>query len=86
MVNPYLRGLRIWIWIDLLCLAAFVGVFSLGDPLGLSGVRHPALPLLFFLVCVTALGGALVSLLVVIYGVMASFWKAPNEPGTGLTP
>lgn len=86
MVNPYLRGLRFWIWVDLACLTGFVGVFSLGDPLGLSGVNHPALPLLFFLVCVTALGGALVSLLVVIYGLLATCWKPPNEPGTGLSP
>lgn len=86
MVNPYLRGLRFWIWVDLLCLAGFVGIFSLGDPLGQSGVNHPALPLLFFLVCVTGLGGLLISSLVVIYGLLAAFWRTPVEQGTGLTP
>lgn len=71
---------------DLLCLAGFVGIFSLGDPLGLSGVNHPALPLLFFLACVIGLGGLLIFSLVVIYGLLASFWRPPAEPGTGLTP
>lgn len=86
MANPYLRGLRFWIWTDLICLAGFVGIFSLGDPLGLSGVTHPALPLLFFLACVTGLAGLLLTSLVVIYGLMATFWRAPSEPGTGLSP
>lgn len=81
-----MRGLRCWIWIDLLCLAGFVGIFSLGDPLGLSGVNHPALPLLFFLTCVTGLGGLLISLVVLGYGLLASLWRPPSESGTGLTP
>lgn len=85
MVNPYLRSLRIWIWADLTCLASLVGVFTLGDPLGQSGVNHPALPLLFFLACVTALGTLLISLIVVIYGLLATFWREPAPAGTGLT-
>ena len=86
MANPYLRGLRFWIWADLVCWAGFVGIFCLGDPLGQAGVSHPALPLLFFLVCVTGLGGLLISFLVVVYGLLASLWKAPAEAGTGLSP
>ena len=85
MVNPYLRSLRFWIWTDLICLASLVGVFTLGDPLGQSGVNHPALPLLFFLACVTALGTLLISFIVLIYGLLAALWRESAPAGTGLT-
>lgn len=71
---------------DLGCFAAFVGIFSLGDPLGLAGVNHPALPLLFFLACVTGLGVVMASVVVVLFGLMATFWRQPADSGTGLTP
>ena len=86
LVNPYLTRLRIWIWVDLGCFAAFVGIFSLGDPLGLAGVNHPALPLLFFLASVTGLGVLMTTLVVVLFGLLATFWRPPVDPGTGLTP
>lgn len=68
------------------CLAAFVGIFCLGDPLGLGGVHHPALPLLFFLASVTGLGVTLSASVVFIYGVLTALWRAPSEPGTGFSP
>lgn len=86
MFNPYLSGLRFWIWISVACLVGFVGVFCLGDPLGLTGVRHPAQPLLFFLAAVTGLGFLLSGTVALGVGLMASNWRPPHEPGTGLTP
>ena len=86
MDNPYLGSLRFWIWTDLVCLGGLVWIFSLGDPLGLSGIHHPALPLLFFLACVTGLGVMLITGVVLVYGLLATLWHPPPEPGSGLTP
>lgn len=81
-----MRNLRFWVWMTLACLAGFAGIFCLGDPLGLAGVKHPALPLLFFLASVTGLGMLLCGLMALLSGLLASTWRAPSEPGTGLTP
>lgn len=86
LLNPHLRGLRFWVWTTLACLAGFAGIFCLGDPLGLAGFHHPALPLLFFLACVTGLGMLLCGLMALLYGLLAGFWRPPSEPGTGFTP
>jgi len=35
---------------------------------------------------VTGLGVLMTSLVVVLFGLLATFWRRPVDPGTGLTP
>jgi len=73
------------VWATLGCLTCVALVWSQGDPLGQHGRFDPALPLLFFLGALSVLSTLACALLVVVFGVLASRWRPPLEPGTGLS-
>ena len=69
------------LWATAACLGSAVLVWSQGNPLEIE----PAQPLLFFLACVSCLSTLLAGSLAVLFGVLASCWRPPVEPGTGLS-
>lgn len=73
------------VWATVACFTCLVLVWSQGDPLGQHGRFDPALPLLFFLAALSALSTFVSALFVVVFGVLASCWRAPVENGTGLS-
>ena len=71
------------LWSTAVSLLCAVIVWSQGDPLGAEGRFEPALPLLFFLASLTALSTVASALLALVLALLASWWRLPQEPGTG---
>ena len=78
--------MRTMLWATAAFMLSMVVVWSQGDPLGQQGNFEPTLPLLFFLACLSGFGGLASAALALLFGVLASFWRAPLEEGTGLSP